>query len=464
MKRVILLLALSLASTAIASDLKSINGSLPTGGETADFVFIAGGDNRPTAKGAPLPRVLPVIFEETRLIKPDLILWSGDTIYGYGDKPGELKDEYDAFVGLAARAGAPLFNAPGNHEIHDDDRPCEDMAPEQKFVSIFGGPYGSFDFRGAHFIALDTEECGHKQGKTHVIDGTQLDWLKKDLETNKTARAIFVFFHTEVTQATDDEDGGNHPPLGNSDKLRTLFEHYPVRAVFQGHEHLFYQTEINGIRYFVAGGAGAPMYAPPDKGGYSHYLVVEMKNDQLTYKVVEPGHLYVQAGKPQKISERMLWLINSSDLKLPVRRIETSVPDSFGKCDALTVESRLKSWDGTDIPVPLQITDRAKVNGKCHLTIALTDLAPKRSSVPIYVSAGAMNVKGTNNHMIINTDSVINQLFAGGTALAGLILVFLGGVLASFESYAASEQLTLEATQCLDNVNLATFFNKNKAQ
>lgn len=384
MKKVLLLLALSVASSVIASDLKSINGSLSNDGGAADFVFIAGGDNRPTAKGAPIPRVLPVIFEEARLIKPDLILWSGDTIYGYDDTPGQLKDEYDVFVGLAARAGAPLFNVPGNHELHDDP-PCENIAPEKKFVSIFGGPYGSFDFRGAHFIALNTEECGHTKGKTHVIDGTQLDWLKKDLEANKAARAIFVFFHTEVTQAPDDEDAGHHLPLGNSNELRALFEQYPVKAVFQGHEHLFYQTEINGIQYFVAGGAGAPMYAPPVKGGYSHYLVVEMKNDRLTYKVVEPGRLYVQAGKAEKSSERMFWLINSSDLELPIRRLETSVPESFGKCNALTVESRLKNWDGTEIPVPLQITHRAKANGRCHLTIALTDLAPNRSSVPIYV-------------------------------------------------------------------------------
>ena len=36
---------------------------------------------------------------------------------------------------------------------------------------------------------------------------------------------------------------------------------------------------------------------------------------------------------------------------------------------------------------------------------------------------------------VVNTDSIINQLFSGGTALAGLILVFLGGLLNSYDSY-----------------------------
>lgn len=56
-----------------------------------------------------------------------------------------------------------------------------------------------------------------------------------------------------------------------------------------------YQTEISGIPYFAADGGGAPMYAPPERGGYSHYQVVEMKNSQVTYKVLELGHLYVHA-------------------------------------------------------------------------------------------------------------------------------------------------------------------------
>src|SRR6185436_12136396 len=211
------------------------------------------------------------------------------------------------------------------------------------------------------------------------ITGAQLDWLKQDLEANKTARAIFLFFHTEMTLAPGDEDGKNHPPLTNTAELQALFEKYPVKAVFQGHEHLFYQTTINGIRYFVAGGAGAPFYAPPENGGFSHYLVVEMKNDQIAYKIVEPGHLYAEKGK------NMFWLVNSSDLLLPARRIEVRVPRSAGACKDLVAESRLTKYDGTPIPVPVTIascTPSGKVN---KVTISATDGAPRRSSVPIYV-------------------------------------------------------------------------------
>jgi 3',5'-cyclic AMP phosphodiesterase CpdA len=365
-----LLLAITLAAA-----IKSINGPLVSPAANGDLVFVVAGDNRPTAHGAPSPRVLPTIFSEIRLIRPDFVLWTGDAIYGYDDKSHEeLREEYARFLALAKRAAVPIVNAPGNHEVHDlkGQLPCADLETAfQKHWNL----YGAFDYRGAHFIALDSDQCGH----IGQIGGAQLEWLKQDLEANKNARAIFVFFHTEVTQAPNDEDGKNHPPLANSAELQALFEKYPVKAVFQGHEHLFYQTAINGIQYFVAGGAGAPFYAPPEKGGFSHYLVVEMKNDRLTVKVVEPGHLYSETVKS------VLWLVNSSDLLLPVRRIETSVPRSLGKCADLTVETRLTKYDGTPIPVPMTIAKCTPSGKKNELTIAAPDDVPRRSSVPIYV-------------------------------------------------------------------------------
>lgn len=365
-----------LLAITLAASLRSVNGALVSPANGGDFVFVVAGDNRPTAHGAPWPRVLPTIISEIGVIKPDFVLWTGDTIYGYDDKDtAAVQKEYGEFLALAKRTGVPLFNAPGNHEIHDLQKqiPCASLETEfQKHWDL----HGSFDYRGVHVIALDSEECGHE---VPAIDGAQLEWLRNDLEANKSARAIFVFFHTEVTQAPNDEDAKNHPPLANSDELRALFEKYPVKAVFQGHEHLFYRTAINGIQYFVAGGAGAPFYAPPETGGFSHYLVVEMKNDQLTYKVVEPGHLYSENGRG------MGWLVNSSDLPLPVRHMEMSVPRSLGKCADLAAESRLTKYDGTPIPVPVTIVSCRTEGNKRRLTIAATDGVPRRSSVPVYI-------------------------------------------------------------------------------
>jgi hypothetical protein len=40
----------------------------------------------------------------------------------------------------------------------------------------------------------------------------------------------------------------------------SLFEQYRVRAVFGGHDHAYERLERRGVRYFVSGGGGAPVY------------------------------------------------------------------------------------------------------------------------------------------------------------------------------------------------------------
>src|ERR1051325_7850248 len=107
------LLAITLAAT-----IKSINAPVVSPGTTGDFVCVAAGDNRATAHGAPWPRVLPTIFSEIRLIQPDFVIWSGDTIYGYGASAKELPAEYAEFKAMAKRAAVPLVNAPEIGRAH----------------------------------------------------------------------------------------------------------------------------------------------------------------------------------------------------------------------------------------------------------------------------------------------------------------------------------------------------------
>jgi calcineurin-like phosphoesterase family protein len=336
---------------------------------SGEVTFVVGGDNRPTGKGAPLPRVAGAIFEEIGLLAPDFVLWSGDTVYGYCDTRAELEAEYDAFFAVAARGGVPLYNAPGNHEIHSGqscpgtatDALCGPPCSEEVFEKRFGRLYGSFDYGGLHFIALDTDVPGHPD----EISGAQLEWLKKDLEDNRKARAIFLFCHTEFYSSPkiDPPAGLSHPAVFDRIALHELFRRYPVRAVFAGHEHLYWREPAenhDGIEYFVVGGGGAPLYASPDRGGFSHYVLVRVGADnRIGYDVIEPGRLYVEpavGGAGGTAAEARLWIVNSNDVgNLTLGGIRAEVPASLGACADLTASSELKKRDGSVVAVPLKI-------------------------------------------------------------------------------------------------------------
>jgi hypothetical protein len=162
--------------------------------------------------------------------------------------------------------------------------------------------------------------------------------------------------------------------------LQKLFTANHVTAVFQGHEHLLYVANpltTGGVRYFVAGGAGAPLYAPPENGGVSSYVVVEMKGNDATFNIVEPGRFYAEG------AEDVVWLINSNDVDIPARRIEATVPASAGTCGALAFDQTLaKKFDGEIREVACKASGNS-----LDLTLETSKNMPKRSSMDIHVHA-----------------------------------------------------------------------------
>ena len=67
----------------------------------------------------------------------------------------------------------------------------------------------------------------------------------------------FVLFHEGPFSV------GPHGPTPEALRyLHPLFARYKPRAVFCGHDHLYYRTTRDGVTYFVTGGGGAPLYTP----------------------------------------------------------------------------------------------------------------------------------------------------------------------------------------------------------
>src|ERR1700756_3386112 len=98
MTRTAMILVVVCLATSAFGAMKSVNRDLVPAAD-GDFVFVVTGDNRPTTHGAPFPHVLDTLLAEVRLIQPDLVLWTGDTVYGYGDKDRtELANEYATFM------------------------------------------------------------------------------------------------------------------------------------------------------------------------------------------------------------------------------------------------------------------------------------------------------------------------------------------------------------------------------
>lgn len=138
----------------------------------------------------------------------------------------------------------PIYATVGNHELFRDDG-----APHFRrfFAAARQRLYYSFRVGPAAFIVLD----GNAPGPA------QTAWLRGELEAARRdgVAHVFVLEH--------------QPPLSVGDHCGSaldqaawmaLFEQYHVRAVFAGHDHAYERMERRGVRYFVSGGGGAPVY------------------------------------------------------------------------------------------------------------------------------------------------------------------------------------------------------------
>jgi len=312
---VALLLAAVVSAAPAAAQmpaLKPLPGT-PALGSPSDpdhFTFVVAGDNRPKHEGDRQPKTPGRIFAAAAKLKPALVFWTGDTIYGKA--PGHAKRidrEYKEFLGLAKTARTPVFNAPGNHEMDDEnDVPSPPM--QGFYRTQMGEPYGSFTYGHSRFIALNTEEVAPpgtvRSARAQTADGKGLDpgfvsaaqlaALEKDLDASRDLAHVFVFMHHPIHAQNPD----HQLDAASAKALLALFASHPnVSYVLAGHEHIYFNpqdpadvTNAPGRNfpgppptYLVTGGAGAPLES--GSGGFNHYLVFKVKGARIEVSLVK---------------------------------------------------------------------------------------------------------------------------------------------------------------------------------
>lgn len=216
----------------------------PVVGARVPFTFVVLGDSRSNAESH--RRVVERVAQEV----PDFLLGTGDMV-----DDGARLDQWQTFFDIEREllADNVYFPSVGNHDRQGRGRTADTY---RSFFSVpdNGGDserYYSFDYANARVLVLDSN--------AHSFSLTgQTAWIERELSAARQdarIRHLFVVMH--------------HPPYSISlhggqrdlrERWTPLFEKYGVSAVFSGHDHAYQRAERNGVRYFVTGGAGAPLY------------------------------------------------------------------------------------------------------------------------------------------------------------------------------------------------------------
>jgi hypothetical protein len=172
-----------------------------------------------------------------------------------------------------------LFPSIGNHEGTAENYldyfylPSESSGSER---------YYSFDYANAHFVIIDTYS-------TFSAGSTQYNWLVSDLAANQSKRWLFAVFHKPPYSSSSH---GSDLTVRNT--LCPLFEQYGVDIVFNGHDHDYERSYVNGVYYIVTGGGGAPLYA----NAYSSWTQFSASEYHCCKIAISGNLLTLQAIKP----------------------------------------------------------------------------------------------------------------------------------------------------------------------
>lgn len=242
----------------------------------ADFRFAVIGDSRGRDDGINT-EVLLEILNQIKSEDVDFIVVVGDLITG--SKHSDIhRDRLIKWKGIVEEFRIPVYISVGNHEI-------ESEASEDIVRSVFempdNGPSGlkelvySFDQDNAHFVIIDTDIYKN----SHRLGNVQLEWLEDDLK--KSDKEIkFVFGHKPAYPYKYHMRDSLDKYPAERDGLWDMFRQYKVAIYFCGHEHLYNSSMHEGVRQVVTGGAGARFHDTPEEGGFYHFSLVEVRDNE----------------------------------------------------------------------------------------------------------------------------------------------------------------------------------------
>lgn len=244
------------------------------------FTFVVLGDSR--GKKEQISPVFERIVYEIRLISPDFVVHTGDWSKSFS------KNNLENFLKIMNKAEVPYYLTIGNHDVKGNWNDWTSV-----YKKLVKKPlYYSFKYQNSTFIIL----CCYieKNGKTvwHKIGKRQFLWLKRTLQKSKNSDHIFIFVHEPLFPVNGHIGSSLDYYPEEKGKLLSILKPYKSKTIiFCGHEHLYSAVKKEGIFQIITGGAGAPLYTPPAKGGFHHYIVVKVKGKKLNMYIVKPGNI-----------------------------------------------------------------------------------------------------------------------------------------------------------------------------
>jgi 3',5'-cyclic AMP phosphodiesterase CpdA len=226
-------------------------------------------------------------------VKPDFVICGGDLVFDACavEKP-RAKMVYDLYFETIKPLHMPVHTIVGNHDVFGISTngavaPSDPMYGKRMFEDRVGPLYSSFDYKGWHFVLLDSIG-NHVPGKEFIgyVDPAQIEWLKSDLARMKPGSKLAVVTHIALASAVltlvpDPWKTSEIYLVTNGQEVLDVLWPYQPRFVLQGHTHINEVVTYRGCRFITTGAVCGNWWKGPRDGHPEGFNVISVRGDEV---------------------------------------------------------------------------------------------------------------------------------------------------------------------------------------
>ena len=219
-------------------------------------------------RGAPLGFAQCIRHIKNQPVQSDFAVCGGDLIFdGIQVTDARADGLYNLYSGTSALLGLPIHHVIGNHDLHGQgldgpaSRDFDAFATKATFLkhTKLKSTHYSFDHKGWHFVFLDNIEPMPGTEWRAFVSEDQLAWLRNDFKACPRKMPIVVVAHVPFVSLFANLARGiikkspDKITVVNAEEVIDIFRTRNVRAVLQGHSHLYEEYEHYGIPFYTCG-------------------------------------------------------------------------------------------------------------------------------------------------------------------------------------------------------------------
>lgn len=237
----------------------------------------------------------PNVLKRADSLNPDFCITTADLVNkGAGSKGIKDYELLDSMGGWFMRK-YPMWPTVGNHEEAGGENGVENFT---NFYGMEKAMY-SFEYGNAKFIALPWPKVNG--------DSIKLQWLENELKS-ANEKHIFIYKHrphyTVGRKSYNDVEG-------EATATTKLYDKYKVKAVFSGHDHIYYRTKRNSTYYIISAGAGASIYTlQREKDAIDGDVLYGKRTDNEMKGGMAPYKFIAADGTVTDIPENMFYVLS----------------------------------------------------------------------------------------------------------------------------------------------------------